>query len=73
MHKVSPATQQGQELRVAKRWYLTKNPNVKVLQLLSYTRVDLLTIREVNWNDTDFTTIRLFWGKEEGARRVREG
>ena len=49
-------------------WYLTKNPNVKVLELLSYTRVELWTLREVNWNDTNFTTILLLW--EGGMRRV---
>ena len=73
MHKVSPATQQGQELRVAKRWYLTKNPNVKVLKLLSYTRVDLLTIREVNWNNTNITTVLLLWESERGGSERGKG
>ena len=50
---------------------LTKNPNVKVLELLSYTRVDLLTIREVNWNDTNFTTMLLLWEMSEGCVEVR--
>ena len=67
MHKVSPATHHTEGLRVAKRWQLTKKPNVEVLELLGYTRVDLWTIREVNWNDTNFTTVHLFWGKEEGG------
>ena len=49
---------------------LTENPDVKVLELLSYMRVDLLTIREVDWNDADFTTILLLW---EGGGGVREG
>ena len=62
---------------------LTENPNVKVLELPSYTRVDLMTLREVYWNDTNFTIVLLFWegsgvmgserGKgEEGERSVLE-
>ena len=52
---------------------LTENPDVKVLELLSYTRVDLMTLREVNWNDTDFTTILLLWdmSSDRRERRVR--
>ena len=56
-----------------KRWYLTKNPNVKVLELLSYTRVDLMTLREVNCNDTDFTTILLLWEMSQGEGREKSG
>ena len=58
---------------INKRWYLTKNPNVKVLELLSYTRIELMTLREVHCNDTDFTTILLLWGKGgwRGEGRVR--
>ena len=51
---------------------LTKNPDVKVLELLSYTRVDLMTLREVNWNDTDFTTILLLWEMSSEVRERRE-
>ena len=40
----------------------TKNSNVKVLQFFSYLCVDLETIREVNWNDVNFTTILLLCG-----------
>ena len=64
MWRMSPATQQGQMLEEGVT-SLTENPDVKVLELLSYTRVDLLTIREVDWNDTNFTTILLLW--EEGG------
>jgi len=46
---------------------LTKNSNVKVLQFFSYLCVDLETIREVNWNDVNFTTILLLCGE------IREG
>ena len=55
---------------ICNRWYLTKNPNVKLLELLSYTRVKFWTIREVNWNDMDSTTVLLFWRMEgsEGGR-----
>ena len=60
MWRMSPATQQGQMLEEGVT-SLTENPDVKVLELLSYTRVDLLTIREVDWNDADFTTILLLW------------
>ena len=42
--------------------YLTKNSNVKVLKFFSYLWVDLETIREVNWNDANFTTILLLCG-----------
>ena len=56
-----------------KRWYLTKNPNVKVLELLSYTTVDLLTLREVYWNDTSFTTILLLWEMSQGEGREKSG
>ena len=49
------------QARPNNRWYLTKNTNVKTLELLSYTRVELWTIREVNWNDTNLTTILLLW------------
>ena len=46
---------------------LTKNSNVKVLQFFIYLWVDLKTIREVNWNDVDFTTILLLcWEIGEG-------
>ena len=54
---------------ICNRWYLTKNPNVKLLELLGYTRVNLLTIREVSCNDVDFTTILLFWGIEGSEER----
>ena len=39
--------------------FLTKNSDVEVLQFFSYLCVDLETIREVNWNDANFTTILL--------------
>ena len=46
---------------------LTKNSNVKILQFFSYLWVDLETIREVNWNDVNFTTILLLcWEIGEG-------
>ena len=70
MWRMSPAAQQrfekgaSTQTLLCKRRYLTKNPNVEILELLSYTRVELSTIREVNWNDTDFTTVLLFWGME---------
>ena len=52
---------------------LTKNSNVKVLELLGYTRIELLTLREVNWNDTSFTTILLLWEmREKGEKRRSE-
>ena len=60
MWRMSPATQQGQGFEEGVI-SLTENPDVKVLELLSYTRVDLMTIREVNWNDTNFTIVLLFW------------
>ena len=41
---------------------LTKNSNVEVLQFFSYLWVDLETIRKVNWNDANFTTILLLCG-----------
>ena len=52
---------------------LTENPDVKVLELLSYTRVDLMTLREVNCNDTDFTTILLLWEMSQGEGREKSG
>ena len=59
---------------ICNRWYLTKNPNVKLLKFFGYTRVELWTIREVSCNDTDFTTILLFWGMESiGEREGGEG
>ena len=55
------------------RWYLTKNPNVKVLEFLSYTRIELWTLREVYCNDTNFTIVFLLWEgvREERVKRVR--
>ena len=69
MWRMSPPTQQRFEKELVhtllcKRWYLTKNPDVKILELLGYTRVELWTLREVNWNDTNFTTVLFFWGME---------
>ena len=60
-------TQKGQELE-EEVISLTENTNVKVLELLSYTRVDLLTLSKVNCNDTNFTTILLLW-EGGGVRR----
>ena len=42
--------------------FLTKNSNVEVLQFFSYLWVDLETIRKVNWNDANSTTILLLCG-----------
>ena len=46
---------------------LTKNSNVKVLQVFSYLWVDLKTTREVNWNDLNFTTVLLLCGGKEAG------
>ena len=53
--------------------FLTKNSNVEVLQFIRYLWVDLETIREVNWNDANFTTILLLCGGGNmyvGARKL---
>ena len=85
MWRMSPATQQGQGFEEGVI-SLTENPNVKVLELLSYTTVDLMTLREVYWNDMSFTIVIFLWegmgvmgserGKgeegEEGERGVLE-
>ena len=42
--------------------FLTKNSDVEVLQFFSYLCVDLKTIRKVNWNDANFTTVLLLYG-----------
>ena len=68
---MSPPTQQrfDKELvhtLLCKRRWLTKNPNVKILELVGYTMVDLLTLREVNCNDANFTTILLLWEGDGG-------
>ena len=70
MWRMSLAAHQGQMLEGVTS--LTENPDVKVLELLSYTRVDLMTLREVNWNDTDFTTILLLWEMSSEVRERRE-
>ena len=85
MWRMSPATQQGQGFEEGVI-SLTENSNVKVLELLSYTRVDLMALREVYWNDMSFTIVLFLWegsgvmgserGKgeegEEGERGVLE-
>ena len=59
MWRMSPATQQGQGFEEVISF--TENPDVKVLELLSYTRVDLMALREVYRNDTNFTIVLLLW------------
>ena len=49
---------------------LTKNSNVEVLQVFSYLWVDLKTIREVNWNDPNFTTVLLLCGEDGKEQEV---